>query len=114
MRTMVSRRRAARPLVALCALAIAACATTGGLGGPATTGSAGAAGPLNPDGLATAPGWRVNTREDVDLWLHGFALLTSDTGRVPFFARNYKQHITAIKRQKNLLTALDANQPQLS
>lgn len=114
MRTMVSRRRAARPLVALCALAIAACATTGGLGGPATTGSAGSAGPLNPDGLAPAPGWRVNTREDVDLWLHGFALLTSDTGRVPFFARNYKQHITAIKRQKNLLTALDANQPQLS
>jgi hypothetical protein len=60
------------------------------------------------------PGWRTTTAEHVDLWLHGFALLTSDTGHVPFFARGYKQEVTAIKRQKNLLTQLDANQQQLS
>lgn len=59
-------------------------------------------------------GWRVTTAEQVDLWLHGFALLTSDTGRVPFFARGYKQQITAIKRQRNVFTLLDANQHELS
>jgi len=50
----------------------------------------------------------------VDLWLHGFALLTSDTGHVPFFARGYKQRIIAAKRQRNLFTQLDANQQDLS
>jgi hypothetical protein len=59
-------------------------------------------------------GWRVTTAEQIDLWLHGFALLTSDTGRVTFFARGYKQQITAIKRQKNVYSLLDANQQQLS
>jgi hypothetical protein len=52
--------------------------------------------------------------EHVDLWLHGFALLTSDTGGVPFFARGYKQEVTALKRKQNLYTQLDANQPNLS
>ena len=61
-----------------------------------------------------AHAWRVTTKEHVDLWLHGFALLTSDTGHVPFFARGYKQQITTLKRQRNLFTLLDANQQQLS
>jgi hypothetical protein len=59
-------------------------------------------------------GWRVNTAEQVDLWLHGFALLTSDTGRVPFFARGYKQQVTAIKQQRNVYSLLDANRQELS
>lgn len=63
---------------------------------------------------ATTRVWRVTTYEHVDLWLHGFALLTSDSGHVPFFARNYRQEITALKRQKNIYTNLDANQQQLS
>jgi len=63
---------------------------------------------------APRPGWQVKTAEHVDLWLHGFAMLTSDTGHVPFFARGYKQQITALKRQKSVLTQLDANQQQLS
>src|SRR3982751_3437770 len=52
--------------------------------------------------------------EHVDLWLHGYALLTSDTGHVPFFARGYKQRVTAAKRQRNIFTQLDANQQELS
>jgi hypothetical protein len=52
--------------------------------------------------------------EHVDLWLHGFAMLTSDTGRVPFFARGYKAQMTAAKRQKNVFSQLDANQADLS
>jgi hypothetical protein len=63
---------------------------------------------------AQTSSWRVATLEHVDLWLHGFALLTSDTGHVPFFARGYKQRITAAKRQRNLFTQLDANQQNLS
>jgi hypothetical protein len=58
--------------------------------------------------------WRVTTLEHVDLWLHGFALLTSDTGRVPFFKRGYKVQITAMKRQKNVFTLFDANAHDLS
>jgi hypothetical protein len=62
-----------------------------------------------------APGtWRVATYEHVDLWLHGFAMLTSDTGKVTFFARGYKQEMTALKKQKGAFTNLDANQQQLS
>jgi hypothetical protein len=52
--------------------------------------------------------------QHVDLWLHGFAMLTSDTGAVPFFARGYKAQLTAAKRQKNIFTQLDANQQDLS
>jgi hypothetical protein len=67
-----------------------------------------------PSPATRAPAWRVTTMEHVDLWLHGFALLTSDTGHVPFFARGYKQRVVAAKRQKNLFTQLDANQQDLS
>ena len=41
-------------------------------------------------------------------------MLTSDTGHVPFFARGYKQEVQSLKRQRNLVTNLDANQQQLS
>lgn len=64
--------------------------------------------------LTQQRGWRVTTAEQVDLWLHGFALLTSDTGRVPFFARGYKQQITALKQQRNVFSLLDANRAELS
>ena len=93
-------------------LLLAGCATAGG-GGSTASGN-----PPAPVGSTTgtgqARGWRVAAEEHVDLWLHGFALLTSDTGRVPFFARGYKQNITALKRQRNAFTALDANATQLS
>ena len=69
-------------------------------------------------GAPVAPGapptWRVATLEHVDLWLHGFAMLTSDTGHVPFFARGYKQRSWPAKREKSIVTQLDANQQTLS
>jgi hypothetical protein len=58
-------------------------------------------------------GWRVTAQEHVDLWLHGFAMLTSDTGKVTFFARGYKQEMAALKKQRGAFTNLDANQQQL-
>jgi hypothetical protein len=69
--------------------------------------------PTSPS-VTQAPAWRVTTKEHVDLWLHGFAMLTSDTGRVPFFERGYKQTLVAAKRQKNVFSQLDANQKDLS
>src|SRR5690348_12238772 len=71
-------------------------------------------GPVMPSAGQQQRGWRVGTEEQADLWLHGFAMLTSDTGHVPFFLRGYKQEITALKRQRNVYTNLDANQQQLS
>lgn len=59
------------------------------------------------------PGWRVATEEHVDLWLHGFAMLTSDTGKVTFFTRGYRQEMTALKKQRGVVTNLDANQQKL-
>jgi hypothetical protein len=67
-----------------------------------------------PRPAAAQQRWRVTTREHVDLWLHGFAMLTSDTGKVTFFARGYKQQMTALKKERGAFTNLDANQQQLS
>ena len=98
------------------ALFAAGCATGASSGGTVTT-------PASPASAGTGSGtgigsqarpWRVTTYEHVDLWLHGFAMLTSDTGHVPFFARGYKQDIAARKKQQNVYTNLDANQQQLS
>ena len=110
-----NRRAAARPAVRsyaiMAGLVLAAGCATGGVG--TSTSSSGTV-PGTSTGTATDRAWRVTTKEHVDLWLHGFALLTSDTGRVPFFLRGYKQQITAIKRQRNVYSQLDANQQQLS
>ncbi len=114
---VVRRRAALRVAGSLAAfiLVATACMTPAG-----RTSGARRVSPRNRSRASTQPaqlqqrGWRVSTGEHIDLWLHGFALLTSDTGRVPFFARGYKQEITAIKRQKNAYSLLDANQPELS
>ena len=87
-------------------LAVAAgCAT--GSGGPYQPSSGGVS-------QAAPIGWPVRTAEYVDLWLHSFALLTSDTARVPLFDRGYRDRMLAIRRQRNVTTALDANQPALA
>jgi hypothetical protein len=87
-------------------LAVAAgCAT--GSGGPYLPSPAGVSKP--------APiGWPVRTAEYVDVWLHSFALLTADTARVPLFDRGYRDRMLALRRQRNVTTALDANQPTLA
>lgn len=56
-----------------------------------------------------APGvqWPVKTREHVDLWLHGFALLQEDTAQVPIFARGYAERLTVVKNTRGLYTEFD-------
>jgi len=54
--------------------------------------------------------WPIKTRENVDLWLHGFALLSTDsTTKVPLFRRGYRDEMVVYKNQANVLTQLDAN-----
>jgi hypothetical protein len=57
--------------------------------------------------------WPVRTVPHVDLWLHGFAMLSDDTSAVPLYRRGYRDSITVIKNQQNLLTGLDANREAL-
>ncbi|HEY6220038.1 MAG TPA: hypothetical protein VIV65_08265, partial [Gemmatimonadaceae bacterium] len=78
----------------------------------------GSGGPYQPPSGAPTPnaplGWPVRTAEYVDVWMHGFALLTPDTARVPLFERGYRDRMLAIRRQRNVTTALDANQATLA
>lgn len=92
----------------------AACASGGvGAGGTGT-------GPATADASAgqtlSTPGnpWSVATREHVDLWLHGFALITDDTTLVPYFRRGYKTEMQGIRTRANAVTQLDANRDRLA
>lgn len=58
--------------------------------------------------------WPLRTREHVDLWLHGFALISNDSTRVPYFQRGYGASMVAAKQRLNTLTQLDANRDRLS
>jgi len=79
---------------------------TAGCAGPQTR-----AEPLRP--IARGPQWPVKSREHVDLWLHGFALLMTDTAAVPLFARDYAQHVTIEKNRRGVYSALDSARSQL-
>jgi hypothetical protein len=59
--------------------------------------------------------WPVKTREHVDLWLHGFALLSDDSSaKVPLFRRGYRDDLTVMKNKANVLTQLDVNHDRLA
>ena len=98
---------ARRALSVLLCVAAADCATTTAT---TTAGTAAAgAGTVSRDLV-----WPTSTREHVDLWLHGYALLTGDTARVPFFRRGYRQQMREIRRSRSVYTQLDANADRLS
>ncbi|GAC1415092.1 MAG: hypothetical protein NVSMB53_13450 [Gemmatimonadaceae bacterium] len=104
-----------KPLVRLFGLAsatafVAACASVGGGGGgTATDGGPGpATGPI-----ASGIVWPVKTREHVDLWLHGYAMLQEDTTFVPFFRRGYSTDMIVLKNRANVVSQLDANRDRL-
>ncbi|HKO16959.1 MAG TPA: hypothetical protein VJU87_12020 [Gemmatimonadaceae bacterium] len=101
--------RRAHALFALgLAVAVAACATSGLPSGTSRAPAPGI-GSISSDSQ-----WPMSTREHVDLWLHGYAVLTTDTARVPFFQRGYRQRMRDLKNQRNVYTQLDANAEQLS
>jgi hypothetical protein len=57
--------------------------------------------------------WRSASREVVDLWLHGFAMLQADSSLVPYFDRGYRERMLELRRQRGVTTGLDANAERL-
>jgi len=92
---------------ALCAFSVA-CATTVGQSGT------GASTPAGAGTISRDTEWPTSTREHIDLWLHGYAMLTSDTARVPFFRRGYRQRMRDLRTRRSVFTQLDANADKLS
>lgn len=88
-------------------LASVACATAGTQGGG--TGQAPAPAPASAESTTPAAAWPVRTREHVDLWLHGVALIQTDTTLVPFFRRGYRDEMVTLKNRSNVTTQLDVN-----
>jgi len=91
---------------AAAACILTACASVGGGGGGTVTNDG--ATPGSPDAV-----WPIKTREHVDLWLHGYALLQEDTTFVPFFKRGYGTSMIVLKNRANVVTQLDANRDRL-
>lgn len=58
---------------------------------------------------AIVSGWRIATREHVDLWLHGFAMLQADSSLVPYFRLDYRDQTKDARRQ----SLLDTNHDRL-
>ena len=93
-----------------------ACASAGtGRVGDPSTGGAGSTTGSTADQNVSASGavWPIKTREHVDLWLHGFAMLQEDTTFVPFFRRGYSTNMTVMKNRANVVSQLDANRDRL-
>ncbi|HEY2898160.1 MAG TPA: hypothetical protein VGJ12_13560 [Gemmatimonadaceae bacterium] len=57
--------------------------------------------------------WPVKTRYVVDLWLHGLAMLNTDSSRTPSFRRDYRDEMIVAKNSRNILTQLDQNAEML-
>jgi hypothetical protein len=81
---------------------------------PAADPGTGPGAPAGAPASQVAGAWRVATLPHLDLWLHGFAMLTADTARVPLFERGYRQQMRQLRQQRGVTTALDANQDRLS
>jgi hypothetical protein len=96
-----------RLATSLAVVLLAGCATAGTTG----TGSS----PSGTIGQNSNPSevWAIKTREHVDLWLHGFAMVQDDSSLVPFFRRGYKNNLNTIKSRSNIVTQLDANNSRL-
>ena len=58
-------------------------------------------------------GWRIATREHVDLWLHGFAMLQADSSLVPYFRLDYRDAFSVARRQSGATSLFDANRERL-
>ncbi|HEY8163989.1 MAG TPA: hypothetical protein VIF83_00405 [Gemmatimonadaceae bacterium] len=92
---------------AAAALILTACATGG------TTTDTGQPAPGGQTGETSVQPWAVKSREHVDLWLHGFAMLQADTALVPYFRRGYVSEMQALRNRSNVTTQLDANRDRL-
>ena len=63
---------------------------------------------------AALEAWPIQTREVLDLWLHGFAMITDDTSRVPLFRRGYRDMMVVEKNKLEIETLLDSRHDSLA
>lgn len=84
--------------------------------GPVVVTSTPSAQPVASSGAGTAApasrgasGWRIETREHVDLWLHGFAMLQADSSLVPYYRLGYRGEVSAARQGLGATTQLDRN-----
>ena len=113
--SMIFLRNVPRREAATVALIIASFILVG-CGGSQQTPAAAPPAPVNPSGVVTnttAP-WPVKTREHLDLWLHGFAMIQPDTTRIPLFRRGYRDAMVVEKNRRGVTTLLDQNRDQLA
>ena len=97
-------------LLSLTAAALGACASAGtGTTGLPNDGRAGS----GDQTISANQTWPLRTREHLDLWLHGYAMIQDDTSLVPLFRRAYKTEMQAIRSRANIVTQLDANMETL-
>jgi hypothetical protein len=85
---------------------VAACAA-----GPGPRGAPGG-NPNRPSLIESAPArltWQLKTREHVDLWLHGWALVLEDSADVPLFRPGWRDSTTVLKNSRGVVTALDTS-----
>ena len=102
--------RAGRPGAAstiLLSLLLAGCA---GLMG-ANTGGAPAGGEALP--APAGPAWPVRTRYNVDLWLHGYAMITNDNTQIPYYKRGYRDRMLALEQKAGVSSKLLEQRDQL-
>jgi hypothetical protein len=110
--------RSPRPFVVATFVLLSACgtsqpivvSTTPGAPMPATPTTATGALPAGAARAANG-GWRIDTREHVDLWLHGFAMLQDDPSLVPYFRPGYRSSLDSARR--GVRTQLDVNREEL-
>jgi hypothetical protein len=57
--------------------------------------------------------WPVRTREQLDLWLHSYAMITQDSTLVPYFRRGYRERMAGVRRQRGVTSLLDTNRERL-
>jgi len=58
--------------------------------------------------------WPIRTREHVDLWLHGFAMISRDSSAIPMFRGGYQGTLTMARTKANAVTDLDVNRDALA
>lgn len=96
--------------IAGCAALLAAMGCPGGGGSAPETGVTPVVGGRDTVNVQ----WPVKTREHVDLWLHGYAMLMNDTTKVPYFRRGYRDEFVVMKNQSRITTLLDTNRETLA
>jgi hypothetical protein len=106
------RRNSLSAAVLLLGVGLGCASGTTATRAPGPSPSTGASAPSGPAPLVQTT-WPVRTREHVDLWLHSYALLTSDSMLVPYFARGYRDRVMALRRERNVSSQLDANRGRL-